>query len=127
MRCCRTIAQADQYHPELLVGFFKSASPLLTSEGTIIITIFEGEPYDLWNVRDLARHVGLKVVRSFRFQASAYPGYRHARNLGNIKGGGGWKGEDRRARTYIFGNNDGKAKLTKESERKDSDDDSEED
>lgn len=94
---------------ELLVGFFKAATLLLTSEGSIIVTIFEGEPYDLWNIRDLARHVGLKVRRSFKFQASAYPGYRHARTLGNIEGGGGWKGEDRPARTYIFEVNDGRA------------------
>ena len=73
--------------------------------GNIVVTIFEGEPYDLWNVRDLARHVGLMVERSFKFQANAYPGYKHARTLGNIDGGGGWKGEDRPARTYIFADN----------------------
>ena len=64
--------------------------------------MFEGEPYTLWNVRDLARHVGLRVGRSFRFNADAYPGYKHARTLGNIEGDGGWKGEDRPARTYVF-------------------------
>ena len=87
---------------ELLVNFFKAASPLLAPEGTIIVTLFEGEPYTLWNVRDLARHVGLRVGRSFKFQAAAYPDYHHARTLGNIAGGGGWKGEDRPARTYVF-------------------------
>ncbi len=89
-------------HAELLVGFFKSAMPLLAPGGAVVVTVFEGEPYQLWNVRDLARHVGLKVGRSFGFQAGAYPGYKHARTLGNIEGGGGWKGEDRPARTYIF-------------------------
>lgn len=91
---------------ELLVGFFKSALPLLAPEGMIIVTIFEGEPYDLWNIRDLARYSGLKIGRSFKFQANAYPGYKHARTLGNIEGGGGWKGEDRPARTYMFEVND---------------------
>ena len=76
--------------------------PILAPSGSILITVFEGEPYELWNVRDLGRHVGLKVERSFRFQAAAYPGYKHARTLGNIEGGGGWKGEDRAARTFIF-------------------------
>ncbi|KAL9602578.1 MAG: hypothetical protein Q9219_001722 [cf. Caloplaca sp. 3 TL-2023] len=89
-------------YAELLVNFFKAAVPLLAIAGTIIVTIFEGEPYSLWNIRDLARHVGLKVGRSFRFQAEAYPGYQHVRTLGNIEGGHGWKGEDRPARTYIF-------------------------
>lgn len=91
---------------ELLVGFFKSALPLLAPAGLIVLTVFEGEPYSLWNVRDLGRHVGLKVGRSFKFQATAYPGYKHARTLGNIRDGGGWKGEDRGARTYLFETND---------------------
>jgi 25S rRNA (uracil2634-N3)-methyltransferase len=93
---------------ELLVGFFKAAIPLLKKpEGTIVVTVFEGEPYTLWNIKDLARHVGLRVGRSFKFQSEMYPGYRHARTLGNIEGGGGWKGETRSARTYIFEINGG--------------------
>ena len=66
------------------------------------MTLFEGEPYTLWNIRDLARHSGLEVKRSWRFHASAYPGYRHVRTLGIVKGGGGWKGEERAARSYEF-------------------------
>ncbi|KAI9881339.1 MAG: hypothetical protein M1830_003346 [Pleopsidium flavum] len=92
---------------ELLVAFFKAAVPLLAPGGTIAVTIFEGEPYELWNIKDLARHVGLKVGRSFKFQSAAYPGYKHARTLGNIEGGGGWHGESRSARTYIFEVNGG--------------------
>lgn len=76
--------------------------PILAPGGNIVVTIFEGEPYELWNIRDLARHAGLKVGRSFRFQPDVYPGYNHARTLGNIKGGGGWKGGERDARTYAF-------------------------
>ncbi|KAL9103020.1 MAG: hypothetical protein Q9187_009056, partial [Circinaria calcarea] len=103
---------------ELLVGFFKSAMPLLRSSRTtpdrdageeseaggptIIMTLFAGQPYELWNVRDLARHVGLVVQRSFRFEWEVYPGYQHRRTLGNVEGGGGWKGEERSARTFIF-------------------------
>jgi 25S rRNA (uracil2634-N3)-methyltransferase len=64
-------------------------------------------PYTLWNIRDLGRHSGLQVERSFKFQAQAYPGYRHARTLGVIKGkdgkeGGGWKGEERESRSFVF-------------------------
>lgn len=69
--------------------------------------ISEGEPYTLWNIRDLGRHSGLQVERSFRFQASAYPGYHHARTLGVVRNkqgdvGGGWRGEERAARSYVF-------------------------
>lgn len=87
---------------EMLVSFFKAVTPLLAPHGTVIVTLFEGEPYTLWNIRDLARHSGLEVQRSFRFQAEAYPGYSHARTLGNIEGGGGWKGEERPSRSYVF-------------------------
>ncbi|KAL9037679.1 MAG: hypothetical protein Q9214_005593 [Letrouitia sp. 1 TL-2023] len=67
-----------RYNQELLVGFFRSSMPILAPGGNIIVTIFEGEPYELWNIRDLAR------------------------TIGNIKGGGGWKGGERDARTYVF-------------------------
>jgi 25S rRNA (uracil2634-N3)-methyltransferase len=91
-----------RFNQELLVKFFTAASKLLAAAGTIVVTLFEGEPYTLWNIRDLARHSGLEVQRSFKFLANAYPGYSHSRTLGNIIGGGGWKGEDREARSYVF-------------------------
>ncbi|KAI2612613.1 uncharacterized protein GGS25DRAFT_126607 [Hypoxylon fragiforme] len=97
-----------RYNQELLVEFFKRAMLSLAPGGSIIVTLFEGEPYTLWNIRDLARHMGLLVERSFRFQASAYPGYHHARTLGVVRSkkngevGGGWKGEDRPARSYVL-------------------------
>ncbi|KAL9007244.1 MAG: hypothetical protein Q9188_000047 [Gyalolechia gomerana] len=119
-----------RHNQELLVNFFKAANPLLAPAGTILVTIFEGEPYSLWNIRDLARHTGLKVGRSFKFQAEAYPGYKHARTLGNIDGGGGWKGEDRAARTYIFertGDEGVQAQLTKQKKIRDGSSDSDED
>ncbi|KAI0455514.1 hypothetical protein F5B21DRAFT_513995 [Xylaria acuta] len=104
-----------RYNQELLVSFFQRATPSLAPGGSIIVTLFEGEPYTLWNIRDLARHSGLQVERSFRFQASAYPGYHHARTLGVVRNrsgevGGGWKGEDRAARSYIFVKKDAEAR-----------------
>jgi 25S rRNA (uracil2634-N3)-methyltransferase len=50
------------------------------------------------------------VKESLRFQAKAYPGYRHARTLGVVrsKSGGedgerhGWRGEERVARSFVF-------------------------
>ncbi|KAF2226689.1 hypothetical protein BDZ85DRAFT_180050, partial [Elsinoe ampelina] len=91
-----------RYNQEMLVGFFGQAKEMLSEEGSVIVTLFEGEPYTLWNIRDLARHSGLMVQRSFRFEARRYPGYEHRRTLGNIEGGGGWKGEEREARSYVF-------------------------
>lgn len=76
--------------------------PFLRMGGKIIVTLFEGDPYSLWNVRDLARHAGLKVVESWRFDWGQYPGYAHVRTLGAIEGGGAWRGEDREARMFMF-------------------------
>lgn len=96
-----------RYNQDLLVSFFRRVEPSLSQGGTIVVTLFEGEPYTLWNIRDLGRHCGFQVDRSFRFQPAAYPGYAHARTLGVVKNrkgdaGGGWKGEERAARSYVF-------------------------
>lgn len=105
-----------RHNQELLVAFFRRALLSLAPGGSVVVTLFEGEPYTLWNIRDLARHAGLQVERSFRFQFGAYPGYHHARTLGVVRVGGAgvdgggnneestsaWKGEDRAARSYVF-------------------------
>ena len=122
---------------QLLVGFFNSVKTLLSAAKTaatlsalkngdslpdgsasvpggsqVLVTLFEGEPYSLWNIRDLARHCGLQVIESFRFPWSQYPGYQHARTIGDIKTGidrstegkrtGAWRGEEREARTFVL-------------------------
>lgn len=85
-----------------------------SSNGQVLLTVFEGEPYTLWNVRDLGRHSGYRVIESFRFPWEAYPGYHHARTIGDIQGkeredgkrSGAWRGEEREARMYVFELND---------------------
>ncbi|KAJ5812540.1 hypothetical protein N7474_008841 [Penicillium riverlandense] len=78
-----------------------------TGPGQILVSLFEAEPYTLWNIKDLARHAGLQVVTSFKFPWTSYEGYSHARTVGEIEakhheGRGGWRGEDRNARMYVF-------------------------
>ena len=84
----------------------RTESKLRTDPGQILVTMFEGEPYTLWNVKDLARHAGLRVVTSFKFPWASYKEYSHARTVGEIEGKhggrGGWRGEDREARMYVF-------------------------
>lgn len=112
---------------------------------TILVTLFEGLPYRLWNIKDLARNKGLVVRRSWKFDPSVFPGYKHARTAGMIMKGGeegeeesetAWKGEDKDARTFEFGLkpdegrttavvhgiNHGKRKREDESSDEDSDD-----
>ncbi len=97
-----------RHNQQLLVAFFRCALPSLAPGGSVIVTLFEGEPYTLWNIRDLGRHAGLAVERSFVFRAEAYPGYHHARTLGVVRtktgeiSESGWKGEERAARSYVF-------------------------
>lgn len=126
-RIFEVVQVIDSGSTELLVGFFRSAFPLLAPAGSIVVTLFDGQPYDRWNIRDLARHVGLRVGRSFKFQADAYPGYRHARTLGNIKDGRGWKGEDRGARTYMFESKDSEEPKTRKKRRTDESTDEDDD
>ncbi|KAJ5595794.1 hypothetical protein N7450_002252 [Penicillium hetheringtonii] len=57
-----------------------------TGPGQILVSLFEAEPYTLWNIKDLARHAGLQIVTSFRFPWSSYEGYSHARTLGEVEG-----------------------------------------
>lgn len=97
-RLARLSAQRKHAQSKL----FRPERPFLRMGGRIIVTLFENEPYTLWNIRDLARHAGLKVKESWKFDAGEYPGYAHVRTLGAIEGGGGWKGEDREARVYVF-------------------------
>jgi 25S rRNA (uracil2634-N3)-methyltransferase len=102
----------------LLLSFFNSSKQLLASTGTVVTTLFEGKQYDPWDIRALAKSAGFRAQRSFRFSADMYPGYSHARTLGNIRGGGGWKGEERSARTYIFELDDGVDKSGRASTKK---------
>ncbi|KAF4446020.1 hypothetical protein F53441_10298 [Fusarium austroafricanum] len=122
-----------RHNQSLLVSFFERAIPALAPDAAIVITLFEGEPYTLWNVRDLARHAGLQVERSFRFQACAYPGYKHARTLGvvrNAKGEvseSGWRGEERASRSFIFKRKEDVAPVVGKKRRKGDDSSDDED
>lgn len=74
-------------HQILVKGYFDSANKLLqyakAEPKRVILTLFEGEPYVLWEVKLLARSVGLKVVRSGRFDWDAFNGYHHKRTNSN--------------------------------------------
>ena len=93
------LLEAQANRPNLVQ---RPRSEFLRMGGRIIVALFEGEPYTLWNVRDLARHAGLKVVESWKMDWAQYASYGHVRTLGALEGGGAWKGEDRDARVYVF-------------------------
>lgn len=56
-------------------------------EGEIHITIKTCKPYDLWDVKSLAKSTGVLAVKSsFRFLPEDFPGYEHRRTLGFKEG-----------------------------------------
>lgn len=52
--------------------------------GKIMVTLRTGLPYSLWNLTQLAKASGLRVVRSFAFDPGVYAahGYEHRRTVG---------------------------------------------
>ncbi|OUM69188.1 hypothetical protein PIROE2DRAFT_68585 [Piromyces sp. E2] len=82
---------------KLLQGFFDNASELLTSrvlyndmnDGEILVTLKSGNPYDLWDIKKLAKSTGKLVTKtSYQFNPNLYPGYHHRRTIetGSPKG-----------------------------------------
>ncbi|EDO16726.1 hypothetical protein Kpol_1003p31 [Vanderwaltozyma polyspora DSM 70294] len=97
----------------------------LTEEGfgKIILSVFTGEPYDLWQVRTLAKDNGLKVERSNKFQWENYPEYHHRRT--NSEQDTTKRAEEREARIYVFEKFVKNKNLRKSKKGKDSDSDDE--
>lgn len=68
--------------------------------GKIIVSMFNGEPYDSWQIKLLSKRNGFTLDRSCKFQWSNYPEYHHRRT--NSEQTTTKPAEERDARTYIF-------------------------
>lgn len=71
-----------------------------TTNPRIILSVFEGQPYDLWNVKSLSKSHGLKVERSGDFQWDKFEGYAHKRT--NSEQNTTKVASERKARMYVF-------------------------
>ncbi|RLV95921.1 25S rRNA [Spathaspora sp. JA1] len=69
-------------------------------EGKIIVSMFEGEPYNSWGVKIISRNHGYKVERSGKFDWTMFPEYHHRRT--NSTKDTTKPAEQRNARMYIF-------------------------
>lgn len=49
----------------------------------IHLTLKTGDPYDLWQVKELAKASGLRCKETFDFLFEKYPAYRHRRTIGD--------------------------------------------
>lgn len=88
----KDMARNVRDHQRLVDGYFKSANELLSVHSqldlggyavepstSVILSVFEGEPYVSWGIKALARGAGLKVERSGAFIWEAFPSYHHKR------------------------------------------------
>ncbi|KAK9461425.1 uncharacterized protein V1516DRAFT_675913 [Lipomyces oligophaga] len=85
---------------ELLVGFLKSVSEILNPNGLVVISLFEGSPYSLWDIKGLAKAGGFESIRSGKFIWQNYPSYNHRKTSGI--GDTTKKSSERDARMFIF-------------------------
>ncbi|XXG72523.1 hypothetical protein AAC387_Pa07g1594 [Persea americana] len=69
-------------HKDLVKGFFKSASSMLTSNGEVHVTHKTTQPYSFWGLEDLAKDVGLTLLEKSAFKKWDYPGYNQKRAYG---------------------------------------------
>lgn len=97
-------------HQQLMVGFFESCSLFfdaltlhkhLERPNRIIVSLFEGEPYDSWGVKKIAKNFGYQVERSGNFNWEAFKGYHHRRTNGTLKDTS-TPAVQRKARIYVF-------------------------
>lgn len=96
----------------------------LTAEGygNIILSLFDGEPYDSWQIKFLAKKNGLTLSRSSKFQWENFPGYHHRRT--NSEQDTTKPAKERDARFYIFSKYVSNSSKHNRKSKKDTDSDS---
>ncbi|KAJ3104685.1 hypothetical protein HDU97_008961 [Phlyctochytrium planicorne] len=90
---------------ELCSGFLQSSQALLAPGGEILLTLRSGEPYDSWDVKRLAKTVGLATKTTTVFHPDDFPGYAHRRTIGFDEKVSTDDNEDilrSRCQTYVF-------------------------
>jgi 25S rRNA (uracil2634-N3)-methyltransferase len=65
----------------------------------VYLTIWSGQPYDSWNIRQIAKQCGLICACSFKFEPNAYPHYNHVKTKG-----GNNSGFNKPSKTFVFYN-----------------------
>lgn len=84
-------------HQELMLKFFQSSSQLTSH---IVVTLWDGEPYNSWGIKKLARSCDLVLVRSCPFDWDRFPGYEHM--LTSRTGNTSKPQKSRNARMFLF-------------------------
>ncbi|TPX59881.1 hypothetical protein PhCBS80983_g02142 [Powellomyces hirtus] len=91
----------------LVFNFLSSACTKMAADGQIHVTLKNGIPYDLWDIKEQAKRTQLlKCIRSFEFDPALYPEYSHRRTIGFLEGLSTNANEEISrlgSRTYAFG------------------------
>lgn len=126
-------------HQKLVLNYFKScravfnlvnndmendfagyaSSAVNENKGKILLTLFEGEPYNSWNIKILGRSEDYKVERSGKFSWQMFPDYHHRRT--NSVRDTTKPASERDARIYVF------EQFTKKDDKRKKTDDSDSD
>ncbi|KAJ3677552.1 hypothetical protein LUZ60_003276 [Juncus effusus] len=69
-------------HRSLVLGFFKNSRQMLRPYGEIHVSHKTGEPYNKWNLEELAMKSSLFLTGLVRFDIKDYPGYNNKRGDG---------------------------------------------
>ncbi|EGW31672.1 uncharacterized protein SPAPADRAFT_56474 [Spathaspora passalidarum NRRL Y-27907] len=103
-------------HQKLILEYFKNCKQVfdivndtskndfagysVPTEGKIILSTFEGEPYNSWGIKIIGKSQDYKVERSGKFDWAMFPEYHHRRT--NSTRDTTKPAEERNARIYVF-------------------------
>lgn len=71
-------------HQQLMSKFFTAAKTVIDpkTNGSIVVSLFEGLPYSQWNIKALAKAQGLSLRRSLNFDWNLFKDYNHRLTAG---------------------------------------------
>ena len=87
---------------QLMSHFFAAAKSVIDSKtnGSIVVSLFEGLPYSQWSLKALAKAQGLSLRRSLNFDWDLFKGYNHRLTAG--RGDTTKEAHSRQAKFFIF-------------------------
>ena len=66
----------------MVKGFLRNAYDMLTEDGEVHITHKTAHPFSMWEIKKLAKEVGLGLLDEVPFFIRDYPGYENKRGDG---------------------------------------------
>ncbi|CAB4276990.1 unnamed protein product [Prunus armeniaca] len=75
-------SRLQRFHQNLVMGYLKSSSEMLTRSGEIHVTHRTSYPFTDWEMEKLTEEVGLFLVKEEEFSPWDYPGYKSKRGVG---------------------------------------------